>query len=366
MGSKANIGAAIQGFRQSVRPVMDTYSQAMLKHKLDELERKQRLADELAQKRQTGIDEGLYIPAPRVQVGTNTNPLQLLPGMPSPMVQNQIAPRADVPMSPSYSSTIQPQSTFRLGGEGYMPKPVRTKWEAGSEAEVKGMKTFETDEDIRKAREIAGTKEPIQARKDKRQELVDSTKIREEFINRPEVKEYVTINTQVKSMDSLLKQAKSGNVKNKLALDQALITMYNKLTDPNSVVRESEYARTPENLPLLNRLQGALLKVEQGGAGLTDPDRDALVWGAKVIANERGKTFNETLQSYEDLAGQYGIDTPLITRGLKQHTEYNMGGNKKAPALQKEILSNQQFKIGQTMQKNGITYKYSGNGQWEY
>lgn len=166
----------------------------------------------------------------------------------------------------------------------------------------------------------------IKAQQDqKRKDLLDSTKIREEFINRPEVKEYTTVNTQVRSMDSLLKRAKEGNVQNKLALDQALITMFNKLTDPNSVVRESEYARTPQNLPLANAFSGALEKLEKGGAGITDKDREALVWGAKVIANERGRTFNETLQGYTDLSNQYGIEPSLVSRGLQPHQDFALG-----------------------------------------
>jgi hypothetical protein len=167
---------------------------------------------------------------------------------------------------------------------------------------------------------------PAEKSKQKRYDLIDSTKIRDEFINRPEVKEYVTINTQVSSMDALLKKAKAGDVQNKVALDQALITMYNKLTDPNSVVRESEYARTPENLPLVNRLKGAIQKVNLGGAGLTDSDREALVWGAKVIADERGKTYTQTLKSYEDLAEEYDIDKKLVNRGLAPHKNYIKGG----------------------------------------
>jgi len=127
-------------------------------------------------------------------------------------------------------------------------------------------------------------------------------------------------------MDALLKKALSGDVQNKVALDQGLITMYNKLTDPNSVVRESEYARTPENLPVINRIQGALQKVEKGGAGLTNKDREALVLGAKIIADERGKTYNSTLQEYQDLAGGYNLDPKLTLRGMKQHSNFLGGG----------------------------------------
>jgi hypothetical protein len=111
----------------------DRYAQALFQHRMQELERKQRLAEELANKRQQGIDEGSYIPAPRVQIGSTTDKLSLLPGMVDP-----------TKTMPSYPSTIQPQSTFRLGGEGYMPKPVRTKWEAATQGEQRAEEEFKS------------------------------------------------------------------------------------------------------------------------------------------------------------------------------------------------------------------------------
>ena len=154
-------------------------------------------------------------------------------------------------------------------------------------------------------------------------------KLRREFIDRPETKEYVTINTSVNSMNALLKKALSGDVDNKVALDQALITMFNKLTDPNSVVRESEYARTPQNLPIINRIQGAIQKIQKGGAGLTNKDREALVLGAKIIADERGKTYNTTRQEYEDLSTAYDLDSNITLRGMKEHINF-IDGNQQS------------------------------------
>lgn len=165
---------------------------------------------------------------------------------------------------------------------------------------------------------------PASQRAAKNQSLANSTRIRQEFINRPEVKDYITIKTQVDSMNSLLNKALSGDMNNAVALDQSLISMYNKLTDPQSVVRESEYARTPENLPIINIMQGAIQKIEQGGAGLTNEDRKALVIGAKIIANERGKTYQGTLDEYKALSYEYGIPENLITRGIKAHKDYDV------------------------------------------
>lgn len=155
-----------------------------------------------------------------------------------------------------------------------------------------------------------------------KQNLVSTTKLRQEFINRPEVKDYTTISTQVKSMDALLNSALKGDAQNKVALDQALISMFNKLTDPQSVVRESEYARTPENLPVINRIAGAIQKLGKGGAGLTNADRQALVQGAKIIADERGNTYNSTRNDYKDLASGYELNPDLILGGRKEHTPY--------------------------------------------
>jgi len=169
-------------------------------------------------------------------------------------------------------------------------------------------------------REKASYALPRQELAQKKQDLYGTSKLREEFLNKAEVKDYITSKTQVDSMDSMLANLSQGN--NKVALDQGLISMFNKLTDPTSVVRESEYARTPENLPVVNRMVGAIDKLKQGGAGLTNGDREALVVGAKIIMDERGRTYNKTLGEYNTLAEQYGFDQSLINRGMPQHTSY--------------------------------------------
>lgn len=147
--------------------------------------------------------------------------------------------------------------------------------------------------------------------------------LRKEFIDRPEVKDYQTVATQVKSMDSLLSQAKSGNAQSKNFLDQALISIFNKINDPGSVIRESEYARTPEGLALSNRIQGSLEKIRAGGAGLTDADRADLVVASKIIANERGGTYNQTRSGYVNLAQQMTLDPQLITATMPEFSPYS-------------------------------------------
>lgn len=175
-------------------------------------------------------------------------------------------------------------------------------------------KTYE-DKDLTKKDEI---KQQREERLAKQYELSNASRIRQEFIKRPEVEDFTTVSTNVAAMESLLNDALTKKDKTSyLAVDQGLITMFNKLTDPQSVVRESEYARTPQNLPVVNAIVGAIGKLQEGGAGLTDEDRKALVEGAKIIQAERGKQYNQTLQEYTDLANQYGLDVNMVTRGRK-------------------------------------------------
>lgn len=60
------------------------------------------------------------------------------------------------------------------------------------------------------------------------------------------------------------------------AQSQAVIIGFNKLIDPTSVVRESEYARTPEGASLVNRLEGKIQQLTQGGAGLNATELQGL------------------------------------------------------------------------------------------
>lgn len=167
---------------------------------------------------------------------------------------------------------------------------------------------------------------PVQEARAKRLDMGNSTRIRQEFINRPEVKDYVLVKTKAGQMDALLKGALSGNQNNKVALQQGIITLFNKITDPQSVVRESEYARTPGNVPIVNRISGAFLKLQQGGAGLTNDDLKALVIGGKILANESGKIYQTTLDEYKALAGDLGMNEELVTRGMVEHKDWNISG----------------------------------------
>lgn len=131
--------------------------------------------------------------------------------------------------------------------------------------------------------------------------------LRREFNSDPIVKEYKDVITKVRVAEEAYQDAlrNPGNV---AAADQALITMFNKLTDPNSVVRESEYARTPENVALVNRAKGFVEKIQSGGSGITMADRGAIVRMAKLAFRVYEDKYKGQKKRYVQLANSYHID----------------------------------------------------------
>jgi hypothetical protein len=123
-----------------------------------------------------------------------------------------------------------------------------------------------------------------------------ASNLRKEYNNLPEIKEGNSVQPKILSMEKAY--AESLKTNNFVAVDQALITLFNKLTDPTSVVRESEYARTPENIPYFNAIKGKANKILEGGAGLTQAERNALI----KMARDMNKGYSELRQKR---AGEY-------------------------------------------------------------
>lgn len=209
---------------------------------------------------------------------------------------------------------------------------------------------------------------PAQRSITKRQETSNIMRLKSDLEKLPEVKDYKTIATSIGAIQKLIGARVSGDIKNSVGVEQAIITLFNKLTDPQSVVRESEYARTPENLPIINRMIGAIGKVNKGGAGLTNDDLIALARAAEIIGNERGRMYSETLQNYRQFSTDLGVDPELVLRGMKEHTpyeatdysQYSNRGGKGMPTPKGTFNEGQTATNPQTKQK--IIFK---GGQWQ-
>jgi len=137
-----------------------------------------------------------------------------------------------------------------------------------------------------------------------------------ELNGRQIIKDAAQIDTRAKIMQRAADEWFAGNTESAVAVDQALITMFNKMTDPSSVVRESEYLRTSSDLSLFDRIKGMGAKeFITGGAGLTDEVRRDLVNMGKAFKEEYDRKLDQTLQPYiarvNMFNSQPGVQTPV-------------------------------------------------------
>jgi hypothetical protein len=116
----------------------------------------------------------------------------------------------------------------------------------------------------------------------------------------------------VNGVNALWRDYQSNPKKGLNAVSQAIITSYGKILDPGSVVRESEYARTPEGLSLVNKAQGWIEKMQKGGAGLTASDLNEFINAINVLGTNAQKEINSQIQTARAYGDKYGLDTSLM------------------------------------------------------
>jgi lysozyme len=97
-------------------------------------------------------------------------------------------------------------------------------------------------------------------------------------------------------MDVARKAIEDGTSLN--AASQGVIITFNKILDPTSVVRESEYARSGEGQSFVQGLEGMVQKFQKGGAGLTIEGLEEFV----STGEEFMKGYQESLQTSRQLA----------------------------------------------------------------
>lgn len=133
----------------------------------------------------------------------------------------------------------------------------------------------------------------------------------------PRIKNLQIIERSEKGMRAALKQATSPNVKSRIASDQALGVLFQKMLDPESVVRESEFARTPEGAAAVNRLLAIGPQLKLGGLKLLDEDRRALVTMAQTLLDGAKESANQAFSEFGTRAGEIGLNQRIIFGGAK-------------------------------------------------
>jgi len=158
--------------------------------------------------------------------------------------------------------------------------------------------------------------------------------LRKEFNRLQPVIDYRNIVSKSEGIETAFKLSKTS--KNFVAIDQALISLFNKITDPQSVVRESEYARTGQNMPIINSVLGKFEKWRAGGAGLTPQERTALVEISRELKITAEKQFRELKHEYRGYAKDYGLDPEIVLKEGGNEVFYMVGNDEYAIPKEKE------------------------------
>jgi hypothetical protein len=96
---------------------------------------------------------------------------------------------------------------------------------------------------------------------------------------------------------------------------QAMVTSFNKILDPTSVVRESEYDRTAAGQSLIAQLEGKVQQIATGGAGITDATlKEAADIADQYLKESQASVLQENERA-RSMAGQFGLNPDFVTTG---------------------------------------------------
>lgn len=128
---------------------------------------------------------------------------------------------------------------------------------------------------------------------------------------------------------------------------QAIIATFNKILDPTSVVRESEYDRTAAGQSLIQRIQGKVDNISKGGAGVTAETLKAAV----DLSNEYLKNAQNSLAKENErsraMATQFGINPDFVTSPSVAGPEQK----------QTRVYSKSEIPTGYYQASDGLLYK---------
>lgn len=124
-------------------------------------------------------------------------------------------------------------------------------------------------------------------------------------------KEVREMNRQATLMEAGMNAARRGDM---AAGSQAVLVTFQKILDPTSVVRESEYARSASGQALLSRIEGAYERLARGGAGV--PLKELEVFSRLAKDFVKGASQTEVLANEQRrlgmIADQYNIPKEFI------------------------------------------------------
>lgn len=94
---------------------------------------------------------------------------------------------------------------------------------------------------------------------------------------------------------------------------QTVLVTFQKILDPTSVVRESEYDRSAAGQSLMNRVKGALEKLTEGGAGVPLSELEKFyALAQEAVKAQNGAYLKATKERIGRMADRYNIPQNLV------------------------------------------------------
>lgn len=154
-----------------------------------------------------------------------------------------------------------------------------------------------------------------------------------------------TMEQQYALMQTGLKRFREGD---KNGGSQAVLVTFQKILDPTSVVRESEYARSSAGISLLGRIQGFADRLSAGGAGVPDSELSEMV-----------KTAGQFVQQMKQYAAgqKVRISNQAKTYKLDPANIFN-----EEPPLPGDITGKSGPQVGERRMFNGQVGEWDGAG----
>lgn len=141
-----------------------------------------------------------------------------------------------------------------------------------------------------------------------------------QFARNPISQGFPIIQNQMDRLEEAAKEAQKTN--SYVAVDQTLIMVFNKMLDERSVVRESEYARTPKDMTIWNRVAGQIDKyMRTGGAGLTNDERNAIYSMSKRFYERYKQNYENLISDTRQKSLLYEVDPNMVITQPKSKKE---------------------------------------------
>lgn len=144
---------------------------------------------------------------------------------------------------------------------------------------------------------------------------------------------------------------------------QAIITSFNKILDPTSVVRESEYDRTAQGQDLIEQLRGKYDTIVAGGAGVTEATLKEASDIAQTYLKSSQESINAENERAKSMARQFGLTEENVTSQGYENTKTSLPADnelmKKYNLTPEEL---QQYKKSRGLSKVGSDTNQASNG----